>query len=49
MKIFVFAVLGVVMVLGGCGGGDDDDGGKTCVTGKPCGNTCIAANLTCHK
>lgn len=22
---------------------------RVCVTGKPCGNSCIARNLTCHK
>lgn len=30
-----------------CGGGDDS--GKTCTVGKACGDTCIAANLTCHQ
>jgi hypothetical protein len=29
-------------ILAACGGGG-------CSVGKPCGDTCIAENLTCHK
>jgi hypothetical protein len=39
----------VGVLLAACGGGDDGGGGKVCTVGKACGDTCIAANLTCHQ
>ena len=41
MKAFVFAVLAVVLFPG-------VGEAQVCRTGKPCGNTCIARNLTCR-
>ncbi len=40
----VIAVTASVPAIQGCGGG-----GKDCDKGKPCGDTCIAENETCHK
>ena len=40
------SVVASVPVLQGCGGGGGD---KVCTVGKACGDTCIAANETCHK
>lgn len=42
-----FAVTASVPLLQGCGGGGDSCC-KVCSTGKACGDTCIAANQTCH-
>lgn len=42
-------ILAIVTAFGliSCGGGGDS--GKTCNVGKPCGDTCIAANETCRQ
>lgn len=32
-----------------CKGGTQSACCKVCTTGKPCGDTCIAANDTCHQ
>jgi hypothetical protein len=42
--LFPIAVTASVPMLQGCGGGDCC---KVCDIGKACGDTCIAANLTC--
>lgn len=52
----MIAAIATVLTLPACGGGGSDDtstdtsgsAAKSCTVGKLCGNTCIAANLTCH-
>jgi hypothetical protein len=42
----------IVLIAAACGllaCGGSDDSGKTCSVGKPCGDTCIAKDLTCHQ
>jgi len=41
------AVTASASILQGCGGGGDSCC-KVCDVGKACGDTCIAANLTCN-
>ncbi len=50
--IVTLAALSTSLSSGGCAAASNDPTApkccKVCTTGKPCGDTCIAKNLTCH-
>lgn len=46
MRLLV-ALLTLLAILAACGAGGSSR--KKCTKGKPCGNTCIAMDKTCHK
>jgi hypothetical protein len=39
---------GVAMIALGAGGGVSGANRRNCTVGKPCGNTCISVDKTCH-
>jgi hypothetical protein len=51
VPIAASVLLSAAPILTSCGDGPTSSGTccKVCTTGKPCGDTCIAKNETCHK
>ena len=50
LPLALCSLLSAAPILSGCDGGPTSSSKccKVCTTGKACGDTCIAKNLTCH-